>query len=182
MSLTLPAEDARTLKTERLVLEPIKLAHADGLALALAHPHLYDFIRGEPPTASEMAHRIESWLPCISPKGDELWLNWAARRRDSGELIGHFQGGFRSPTESYVAYTVALTQQRQGFAREALAAIIEFMKTSLGVSLVKAWVDTRNQASIALLSRLGFVVVDRLLKADYFKGADSDEFVFELKL
>ena len=53
---------------------------------------------------------------------------------------------------------------------------------SLGVSLAKAYIDTRNLASQRLVTRLGFVQVDEILVADEFKGEVSDEYVYELQL
>ena len=41
-------------------------------------------------------------------------------------------------------------------------------------------VDTRNQASRALLASLGFAAVRIVERADFFKGGASDETQFEL--
>jgi len=42
----------------------------------------------------------------------------------------------------------------------------------------RAYVDTRNKASIRLLERLGFERVDATKDADFFKGESSDEYVY----
>ena len=55
-----------------------------------------------------------------------------------------------------------------------MRAVLAFLP-SLGVSLAKAYIDTRNLASQRLVTRLGFVQVDEILVADEFKGEVSDE-------
>jgi len=46
--------------------------------------------------------------------------------------------------------------------------------------VVKAEVDDRNERSLRLLDALGFRAVGRVLGADRFKGADSNEVHLEL--
>ena len=48
------------------------------------------------------------------------------------------------------------------------------------VTLAAALVDTRNQASRALLASLGFTAIRTIERADFFKGCASDETRFEL--
>jgi ribosomal-protein-alanine N-acetyltransferase len=48
------------------------------------------------------------------------------------------------------------------------------------VSRVAAEIDTRNTASIHLVEALGFARVATTPGADFFKGAASDEYRYEL--
>lgn len=47
------------------------------------------------------------------------------------------------------------------------------------VTRAEAFIDTRNQPSIRLVTRLGFRQVRTIENADHFKGSSSDEVVFE---
>ena len=51
-----------------------------------------------------------------------------------------------------------------------------------GLTTASALVDTRNAKSIALLERLGFVRTRVIKDADFFKGASSDEYEYQLEL
>jgi [ribosomal protein S5]-alanine N-acetyltransferase len=70
--------------------------------------------------------------------------------------------------------------QRQGFAAEAVKGVLDWLDKELKSISTKAWVDTRNEASIKLLERLRFKKIETLQAADFFKGSSSDEFVFLL--
>jgi ribosomal-protein-alanine N-acetyltransferase len=68
--------------------------------------------------------------------------------------------------------------QRQGFAAEAVEAVLAHLKKDAGVREARALLDTRNEASWRLMERLGFRR-DRTIKdADQFKGASSDEYEY----
>jgi ribosomal-protein-alanine N-acetyltransferase len=143
-------------------------------------PLLYTFTPHQPLTLEELETRYQKWQARRSPLGNELWLNWIARNRETLEVIGHFQAGVQTDGSATIAYTVGKEFQKQGFAFEALSATIAWLKSQLGTKKINAWVDTRNTASIELLKKLGFSQTEYLPNADFFKGEKSDEFVFEL--
>ncbi|MBP9708765.1 MAG: GNAT family N-acetyltransferase [Oligoflexales bacterium] len=57
---------------------------------------------------------------------------------------------------------------------------MELLFDKVAAKSVKAWIDTRNLASINLVKKLGMTQVEFIAKADHFKGTDSDEFVFRI--
>lgn len=181
MTLSPPSDDKLVLKTDRLVLEPIAVGHADEMVSVLSDPQLYVFVPQDPPDICKLRKTYEFWSRRISPDKDELWLNWVARWVEHDQLIGHFQVGYK-PGEASMAYTVGVNFQRKGFAAEALLEIICFLKESFNCKYVRAWIDARNQPSIELVKKLKMVQVNFLPKADHFKGMDSDEYVFERHL
>ncbi len=177
-----PSDEILLLKTPRLRLEPILISHATEMVEVLKDPELYEFVPQDPPTLTKLEQTYEFWSKRISPAGDEIWLNWAARLVSSGELIGHFQAGLKAGPDSNIAYTVGLKHQRKGYAEEALGEIINFLELGMSLKSVKAWIDTRNHPSINLVEKLGMKRVDFLKGADTFKGKDSDEFVYQMIL
>ena len=66
--------------------------------------------------------------------------------------------------------------------REACSRVLEHLATDYGIHLAIAEIDTRNQRSIALVESLGFVRTATRRAADYFNGASSDEYRYELSL
>ena len=168
------------LETERLCLEPIREHHASEMVTVLKAESLYDFIPSNPPTIEELISRYKMWEKNLAPDGSEIWLNWAARLKESGKLVGHFQSGIKvDSTESYIAYTVGAAFQRRGYSYEALKCLCTYLREQQNVKTIKAWIDTRNMASISLVSKLGMRQVAFVKDADRFKGNASDEYVFE---
>ena len=167
-----------TLETNRLILEPVNEAHAPEMVKLLADPDLHVFVPSNPPTLDKLRSQYKYWESRISPQEDELWLNWIARLKLDGKVVGHFQVGVAKSLTANIAYTVSKDFQRRGFASEGLAAIFDLLFDKLQAKSIKAWIDTRNEASIALVKKMGMTQVEFIAKADHFKGMDSDEYVF----
>jgi ribosomal-protein-alanine N-acetyltransferase len=173
---------APVIETSRLTLEPVRREHAVEMVSVLADAELYTYLPHEPPTLAYLEELYERWSHGLSRDGTEFILNWMARLRSTGALVGHFQSSIPPSRIAPLGYTVGLKFQRQGFALEALQAVIAFLKSSGRVSVVKAWIDTRNRSSIKLVEKLGMTLERRLEAADEFKGSKSDEFVYALAL
>jgi ribosomal-protein-alanine N-acetyltransferase len=179
MIFKVPSDEKLLIKSERLTLEPILTSHAEEMVELLSDPELYTFVPQEPPELNKLIKTYDFWSKRISPEGNEIWLNWAARLTETGVVIGHFQAGIKEGTESNLGYTVGKQYQRNGFASEALRAILSFLNGEMDLKSIKAWIDTRNIASVKLVEKLGMTQIGVIKKADHFKGVDSDEFVYQ---
>ena len=163
---------AQQLETSRLVLEPIGPEHARVLYPYVSDERLYAYVDDRPPESEaslEMRYRL--WAMGRSPIGDETWLNWAARVRGENEYVGWFQSTVRSK-DALIAYAVFVPFQRMGYAREACTAIIAHLQDAYHVTRIRATVDPRNNASIAVARSLGMTAVP----------SDSLDLLFELKV
>jgi L-amino acid N-acyltransferase YncA len=63
--------------------------------------------------------------------------------------------------------------QRQGYAKEALGALLPALREVYGIGRFHAEIDTRNIASIRLVESLGFECVRRIDHADEFKAPSA---------
>ncbi|MGZ3687107.1 MAG: GNAT family N-acetyltransferase [Bdellovibrionota bacterium] len=174
----IPDEDELRLETPRLLLEPVTEAHAEELVALFADPELHHFVPFEAPTLETQKERCSRWSKRRSVDGKEIWLNWLAREKKTGAVVAHFQVGFKADLIATIGYVVGRAFQKKGMATEGLENIFLFLRDRLGIKEVKAWTDTRNEASHRLARKLGMVQVDFIKNADFFKGASSDEFVF----
>jgi [ribosomal protein S5]-alanine N-acetyltransferase len=145
----------------------------------LSDPELFCYLPENPPSLAELEERYRRWEPRRSPKGDEIWLNWIARIRETRTPLGHFQAGIKENREAYVAYLVGTEFQRKGYAFEAMSEICRLLENQMNVSLIRAAVDTRNIASLRLLEKLGMKRIDFFANVERFKGSPSDEFLYE---
>jgi ribosomal-protein-alanine N-acetyltransferase len=145
------------LETERLLLEPIRADHADGMFEGLRDPSLYAYQTDEPPSdLASLRERYERLASARSPDGRFHWLNWIVVRRDGGGTAGYVQATVREDRSSAeIGYLILVAHQRRDFASESVAAVVRHLFRA-GVDEVHAVVDVRNRASIALIERLGF--------------------------
>ncbi|CAN5760853.1 hypothetical protein BH18ACT11_BH18ACT11_14910 [soil metagenome] len=169
------------LETSRLLLEPLKPAHAAMLYENLQDERLYRFIPQDPPVSPQaLKNRHVALSSRRSPDGREAWLNWAVRVRVSGDYAGTIEATVHENLEATIAYTVFVPYQRQGLAAEACGRLLAHLFEDYGVGVIAAEIDTRNVASTALVESLGFRRVAFQKDADHFKGSSSDEYRYEL--
>jgi RimJ/RimL family protein N-acetyltransferase len=169
------------LRTKRFDLEPIVAAHAAELFPLLRAPDLYTYIPEEPPASQEaLERRFSRWQARQSDTGDEVWLNYAIVDRQSHRYVGTLQATVTPCKYAYIAYFVFVEYWRTGIATEACRELIRALFAGFVLERVIAHVDTRNARSIKLLERIGFERTRTIVGADEFKGASSDEFVYEL--
>ena len=186
------------ITTSRLTLEPVTEEHTQELWELFQYSELHKFVPFAVPTLEQQRERCAKWAKRQSPDGKEIWLNWAARlktdgrtgnhivaqavnsakKQVAGKVIAHFQAGIKEDGVASVGYVVSCTHQGIGLATEAMSAIFLLLKNSFSVREIKAWSDTRNEASHRVAKKLGMTQVDLLKNADFFKGSSSDEYVF----
>ncbi|MBD0349467.1 MAG: GNAT family N-acetyltransferase [Thermoleophilia bacterium] len=101
-------------------------------------------------------------------RADEAWRQWLVRgivlRADGRPMIGHigFHGppgvnAKRRPDAVEVGYTVFPAHRRQGYATEALRALIGWTHREHSIRHFIASVAPDNDPSLAIVRRLGFV-------------------------
>jgi [ribosomal protein S5]-alanine N-acetyltransferase len=169
------------LATERLILEPLEVAHAEKLYAGLSDVALYRFIPNDPLSLDELTEKYHRILRGPRDNNVELWRNWAVRSQDSGDYIGMIETSIFPNDYAYLAYFMFASHQRQGYAREACAAVLKHVHETYDIKRVVAEMDVRNLASWRLVESLGFIRIGSKLNADFFKGESSDEYLYELK-
>lgn len=167
----------------RLRIEPLSPAHAAQLFPLLQDARIYTFLPQDPPSSlaqlAERYRRLETGAPVSS--GQE-WFNWVAYVRATGVPVATLQATVYPDRRASLAYIGFPSSWGKGLVTEGVAWMIEHLASGRDVSLFEAFIDTRNQRSIDLVRRLGFTLRSTISNADFFKGSDSDEHVFELRL
>lgn len=101
----------------------------------------------------------------------------AVERKSDGKLIGDCALKLRAgePRIAEIGYTINRRYQGQGYATEAVRALIGELFSNRNVRKVAALVDVRNPASSRVLEKLGFIREGHLRKS-YYDEADGDWF------
>lgn len=169
------------LETQRLRLEPLRVAHARELFSLYQDPRIFRFIPQDPPASLEaLEMRCRILERRTSSDGREVWLNWAVRLKESGRVAGRLEATVRDNATAGIAYELSPLFWGAGYATEGCARVLELLFGTYAVDEVDALVDTRNESSIRLLERLGFKRTGRRDRADFFKGGFSDEYSYRL--
>ena len=136
---------AMPIHTERLTLEPITAAHADELAPVLDDAALHAFTGGEPLAREALRDRYARL------EGAEDWLNWAVRA--AGQPVGYVQATVVGDVAD-VAWVIGTAHQGRGYAREAAAAMVAWLRGQ-GVTTIAAAIHPAHAASNAVARHLG---------------------------
>jgi enoyl-CoA hydratase/carnithine racemase/RimJ/RimL family protein N-acetyltransferase len=145
------------LESDRLVLEPLRVEHADELAPLLDDQKLHEFIGGRPASAQELRERFERQTRGHSPDGREHWLNWVVRLKNTGAAVGTAQATVcsddRGPTAD-LAWVIATAHQGQGLAKEAAGLVAGWLRAR-GVDRLGARIHPDHEASAAVARSIG---------------------------
>jgi|GEM_PF-473287 len=151
----LPETAAQEICTARLEQTPMLRAHAAALFPVLDDEALHEFTGGAPPASVETLAALYARRETRrSPDGKQLWLNWLLRRRDDGRALGFTQATVH-PGRAYVAWVVGTSNQGQGYATEAAAALVRWLTQTLGVPEVRACVHPEHGASQRVAQHAG---------------------------
>jgi [ribosomal protein S5]-alanine N-acetyltransferase len=128
------------------------------------------WIHGPCPDLARTLRYIQGWIRPV-PRS---WTVWAVARREDDRCIGLVDYHSRSPANrrAEIAYILAPSAHRQGFAREAVGRLIAYLQQDLGVHRIEAQIAPENTASRALAERLGFVCEAPLLRDRWRVGRD----------
>lgn len=161
----------RPIATPRLVLEPQTAEHAGPMFEVLQDPAIYVHEHAPPASLAELRARFVRLETRTSGDGREAWLNWVVREPARG-LIGYVQASIDARRRAAIAYVFASTHWGQGFAGEAVSAMIAELSDRWDVRLMRAVLKRSNERSSRLLRRLGFSLAT---SGDVFDDIPDDE-------
>ncbi|MDQ2749029.1 MAG: GNAT family N-acetyltransferase [Actinomycetota bacterium] len=159
---------APALEGERLVLEPLRVGHADEMAAVLDDPALHRFIGGEPATPVQLRTRYASQVAGRSADGTERWLNWVARTAASGTALGYVQATVTeqdAQLRADVAWVIAVPHQGHSYAREASTLMVDWLREQ-GVAVITAHVHPDHDASMSVARGLGLRPTDTVVDGE----------------
>lgn len=154
----------RTISTDRFVLEPQAVAHAEEMFEVLSDPAIYEF-ENEPPESLEwLRERYRKLETRRSADGTQHWLNWVIRL-PTAELAGYVQATVHPDGRAAIAYELGSKFWGRGLASAALRAMIPVLVEDYNVRRLYAVLKYANHRSQKLLERLGFAPAPPQLEA-----------------
>jgi len=168
------------IKTERLI---IRLAEPKDAEAIFAYRS--DFIE----------NRYQGWFPesveevrnyiCTMPKTidvSDVCFQFAIIHADENRLIGDMGIIFTNHDgmQAEIGCTLYKTYQKNGYATEALGAMVDYLFIILKKHRIIASVDPRNTSSIRLIERLGFRKEAHFKESYYLRGEWVDDIIYAM--
>ncbi|HSH01651.1 MAG TPA: GNAT family protein [Anaerolineae bacterium] len=110
------------------------------------------------------------------------WYQLAIELRETGELLGDcaFCVLAEDGQQAEIGYTLATRAQGYGYGREAVSCLLDYLFVELGLHRVRAICDVENEASVRLLTHLGWRREGHMVENVWFKGSWGSEYLYAL--
>lgn len=147
----------RIADTERLSIREMTVADLELLYQIYDDDGVRQFVKGLHPDRSIEEDRTRAYIKYMY--GLYQFGMWILEERSTGEVIGKAGFGiadYRGESELDLGYLIAREKRGQGYAVEACQAVLDYGKRILGFSRVAAYIHPDNQASLAVIRKLGF--------------------------
>lgn len=164
-----------TLETDRLLLKPLTIDNLKDYHEYSSDEETlkYDYLPHE--TLKESEEGLVIWH-LSSPLG-----KYGIFLKSNGKLIGNINFKPETNEKVFIGYTLNKKYWKRGYATEALQKLISLSFNQLGIKDILAKVHSENSASIALLTRLGFSLINVEKNVKHYRGYTFKELTYEKK-
>ena len=172
------------IETERLLIRPLDPAtDVDDVFAYQSRADVCRYIPYEPRTRDQIAERIadpERTRSTLDNDGQVLSL--AVESRETGRVIGDVVLIYSSAEHqcAEIGYVFNPDVHGNGYATEVCRTLLALAFDGLKVRRVTARIDERNDASAAVLRRIGMRQEARLVENELFKGEWTNELDFAI--
>jgi [ribosomal protein S5]-alanine N-acetyltransferase len=173
------------IETARLVLKSHTLENAPRLNAWENDPELIYFNDDQPEPYSEqpLKETIKYIQRHLEVSPNQQAIHYAIHRKEDGLFIGYGMVAFidRYNRSCRLGITIGdKCQWGQGYAKEALQAVIRYCFHHLDLNRIGAEIYAFNIPSIALFEKLGFKREGVIRQCVYKKGKFEDEYLYGL--
>jgi len=178
----MPVFEQVTLRTERLLLRPLRESDAADLFSIFSDPKVMRYWSSPPWPSIDEAHRTIARDAKAMACGEYLQLG--IERLADAQLVGRCTlFNLVAPSRrADVGYGLARAAWGRGYAHEALLELLRFGFAQLELNRVEADIDPRNERSARLLGRLGFRREGHLRERWIVGDETTDSAIFGLLL
>ncbi len=179
----LPYEFAAPLPTARLVLRTMRAEDVEDIHAYQSREDVCRYLPFGPRTRDEVAEKVTKYSTALALNGDGDYWQLAVERADEpGRVIGDVYFTIKSAADAAgeIGWTLHPDHTGQGYMTEAAGAVLKIAFDELGLHRVRAVLDPRNDASIALCTRLGMRAEAYFVEDLWFKGEWGDTGIYAI--
>lgn len=169
------------IDTKRLLIRNLKLSDLHDFHYYRSDPEVSKY-QGFDVFTLEQAHLfIKEHADKEFGKAGE-WVQYGIESRASGKLIGDcaIKPDQDNVRLAEIGITISPPEQKKGYAKEVLKAILGFLFSIEDFHRVTETVDAENLASIQLLKSVGFRQEGHFIENIFFKGKWGSEYRYAM--
>ncbi|XVU22314.1 GNAT family N-acetyltransferase [Actinoplanes sp. CA-054009] len=168
------------IATERLILRRFRPADAPVLAEYRSDPAVARYQSWDAPFPLLRAETAVANFIASDPD-QPGWFQYAIERVAERDLIGDVAVHLHdNAKQAEIGFTLASQHQKQGYATEAVRAVLDRLFRVQGLHKVAGECDARNVGSASLMERLGFTREGLLRQQTFIKGEWTDDLIYGL--
>lgn len=169
-----------TLTTSRLLLRQVRPGDAEAFFAIFSDEEAMQFYGSSPHHFLDESREVITRSQGHYDQREAI--RWGITLHGDDTLLGscslfHFDEGFH---RAEIGYELNRASWGRGITSEAVAAILTYCFTDLGLHRVEALIDIMNERSKGLLLKLGFTYEGYLRQRYYWEGHFEDEHYFGL--
>ena len=170
-----------SLNTGRLLIRNLRLSDLSEFHLYRSNPEVTKY-QGFDVFSIEQAEEFIKQQADKAFGGAGEWVQYGIENKTTGKLIGDcavkLDGNDIRLGE--IGITISPEEQKEGFAKETLLAILDFLFNLEDFHRVTETVDAENIASIQLLKSVGFRQEGHFIENIFFKGKWGSEYQYAM--
>jgi RimJ/RimL family protein N-acetyltransferase len=167
------------LRTERLLLRPMRTDDAASIAARRSDPDVARYQNWATPYPLERAQELVADIVAMDgPTNGEWWMLTIADLDDTtvlGDLVVHLSDDGHT---AEIGYTLARDAWGHGYAVEAAEALVGHLFDTVGVSRVEGKLHPDNAASAMVLERIGLIFEGHTKLSFWLDGEGSDDWIY----
>lgn len=169
------------LETERLLIRNLKSSDVKDFHFYRSNPDVTKYQSFDVMTMEQAEKFITNQKDKMFGKPGE-WVQFAIEHKDSRKLIGDCAIKLDEYDDriAEIGITLSHTEQKKGFAKEAMNGILKFLYGLKDFHRVVEIVDTENENSIKLLENCGFKREGHFIENIFFKGKWGSEYQYAM--
>jgi ribosomal-protein-alanine N-acetyltransferase len=169
-----------TLETERLVLREIVHADAEDIFSIFSDEETMQYWSCRKYTSIDQASRLIEGI--ARQVRENTGINWAITVRGEGRLIGKcgYNEWRKAHRRGDISYIVARDLWGKGLVSEALCAVLDYGFDQMNLHSIEAGVTPGNDASMRMLTRLGFRLEGHLRESFLVEDTFVDSLIYSL--
>jgi len=166
--------------SKRLVIRRFVSGDAEALASYRSDPEVARYQYWDCPCPLREAKELIENLHHLAPGMPGTWFQFAVTLRSSSTLIGDvaLHTSEADGRQAELGFTLAAAHQGQGYATEAVRAVVQYGFAKLAMHRVFSRTDVRNLRAQYILARLGFRLEGELRESTWFKGSWATELLY----
>jgi RimJ/RimL family protein N-acetyltransferase len=170
------------LETKRLILRSFQNDDLEALIAYRSDPQVARYQGWNAPYARQDAAAFVDEMCSKQPGVQGEWYQIAVQHQAGGPIVGDcaFHILPQDARQAEIGFTLARQHWGQGYASEALQALLGYLFDDLNLQRVRAICDVENSASTRVLERAGMRQEGYFIENIWFKGRWGSEYSYAM--